>query len=171
MVPLPYRRQKAPAGYNKDAELTDTAGFSSRTGLSCEHQERRGISQNSPEDRPFRGQTPISWRPGVQESGWDDVQAMATPIPFEEHRYRRNHTIQPQVLTESMIQARSRTVWTQIQIKMEQGSCFGNTDLVDDADGAFEYGSYTIEEISCAANKGKGHVFGSFTINGEKDQD
>ena len=166
---ITIQETKAPAGYNKDLELTDTAGFSSKNGVYLANIRKEGDITKltggqtlQGTDSYFRGDLVFKKVDGINDNPMADIPFKITNTDTGE-----SHTIY----------TGSDGIYDSSKIKNSQdtnsdkngaGVWFGDTDLIDDADGAFEYGSYTIEEISCAANKGKVMYSGSFVINGEK---
>lgn len=168
---ITIQETKAPAGYNKDLELTDTAGFSSKNGVYLANIRKEGDITKltggqtlQGTDSYFRGDLVFKKVDGINDNPMADIPFKITNTDTGE-----SHTIytgSDGIYDSSKI----RNSLDTNSDKNGTGVWFGNTDLVDDADGAFEYGSYTIEEISCAANKGKVMYSGSFVINGENSK-
>lgn len=166
---ITIQETKAPAGYNKDLELTDAAGFSSKNGVYLANIRKEGDITKltggqtlQGTDSYFRGDLMFKKVDGINDNPMADIPFKITNTDTGE-----SHTIytgSDGIYDSSKI----RNSLDTNSDKNGTGVWFGNTDLVDDADGAFEYGSYTIEEISCAANRGKVMYSGSFVINGEK---
>lgn len=168
---ITIQETKAPAGYNKDLELTDTAGFSSKNGVYLANIRKEGDITKltggqtlQGTDSYFRGDLVFKKVDGINDNPMADIPFKITNTDTGE-----SHTIytgSDGIYDSSKI----RNSLDTNSDKNGTGVWFGDTDLIDDADGAFEYGSYTIEEISCAANKGKVMYSGSFVINGENSK-
>lgn len=168
---ITIQETKAPAGYNKDLELTDTAGFSSKNGVYLANIRKEGDITKltggqtlQGTDSYFRGDLVFKKVDGINDNPMADIPFKITNTDTGECHtiYTGSDGIYDSSKIRNSLDTNSD--------KNGTGVWFGNTDLVDDADGAFEYGSYTIEEISCAANKGKVMYSGSFVINGEKSK-
>ena len=164
---ITIQETKAPEGYRNDLEMTDAQGNSSKNGVYLAQIRNEGDLTKLMGSQTFEGQDSYA-RSDIKllkVNGVNDNPIANVPFKITNTRTGESHTV---YTDENGIFDSSKMVNTKDTNSDQAGAgvWFGDMDLLSDDQGAFEYGDYTIEEVSSAANKGMIMYTGSFTVNG-----
>lgn len=164
---ITIQETKAPEGYRNDLEMTDAQGNSSKNGVYLAQIRNEGDLTKLMGNQTFEGQDSYA-RSDIKllkVNGVNDNPIANVPFKITNTRTGESHTV---YTDENGIFDSSKLVNTKDTNSDQAGAgvWFGDMDLLSDDQGAFEYGDYTIEEVSSAANKGMVMYTGSFTVNG-----
>jgi len=164
---ITIQETKAPEGYRNDLEMTDAQGNSSKNGVYLAQIRNEGDLTKLMGSQTFEGQDSYA-RSDIKllkVNGVNDNPIANVPFKITNTRTGESHTV---YTDENGIFDSSKLVNTKDTNSDQAGAgvWFGDMDLLSDDQGAFEYGDYTIEEVSSAANKGMVMYTGSFTVNG-----
>ena len=167
---ITIQETKAPEGYRNDLEMTDAQGNSSKNGVYLAQIRNEGDLTKLMGSQTFEGQDSYA-RSDIKllkVNGVNDNPIANVPFKITNTRTGESHTV---YTDENGIFDSSKLVNTKDTNSDQAGAgvWFGDMDLLSDDQGAFEYGDYTIEEVSSAANKGMVMYTGSFTVNGNSD--
>ena len=158
---------KAPAGYKNNKVIKDSAGHSSNSKgiyLATIYHDGNlksymGGNTLKATDTYLRADLKFSKINGINNNPMANI-----PFKITNTQTGESHT----VYTDSKGVYDSSAVKHSVNTNKEQqgaGLWFGDTKLLDDDLGALEYGTYTIEELSSADNKGMIMCSSSFTVN------
>ena len=164
---ITIQETKAPEGYRNDLEMTDAQGNSSKNGVYLAQIRNEGDLTKLMGSQTFEGQDSYA-RSDIKllkVNGINDNPIADVPFKITNTRTGESHTV---YTDENGVFDSSKLVNTKDTNSDQAGAgvWFGDMDLLSDDQGAFEYGDYTIEEVSSAANKGMVMYTGSFTVNG-----
>lgn len=164
---ITIQETKAPEGYRNDLEMTDAQGNSSKNGVYLAQIRNEGDLTKLMGSQTFEGQDSYA-RSDIKllkVNGVNDNPIADVPFKITNTRTGESHTV---YTDENGIFDSSKLVNTKDTNSDQAGAgvWFGDIDQLSDDQGAFEYGDYTIEEVSSAANKGMVMYTGSFTVNG-----
>lgn len=164
---ITIQETKAPEGYRNDLEMTDAQGKSSKNGVYLAQIRNEGDLTKLMGSQTFEGKDSYA-RSDIKllkVNGVNDNPIANVPFKITNTRTGESHTV---YTDENGIFDSSKMVNTKDTNSDQAGAgvWFGDMDLLSDDHGAFEYGDYTIEEVSSAANKGMIMYTGSFTVNG-----
>ena len=164
---ITIQETKAPEGYRNDLEMTDAQGNSSKNGVYLAQIRNEGDLTKLMGSQTFEGQDSYA-RSDIKllkVNGVNDNPIANVPFKITNTRTGESHTV---YTDENGIFDSSKLVNTKDTNSDQAGAgvWFGDMDLLSDDQGAFEYGDYTIEEVSSAANKGMVMYTGSFSVNG-----
>ena len=164
---ITIQETKAPEGYRNDLEMTDAQGNSSKNGVYLAQIRNEGDLTKLMGSQTFEGQDSYA-RSDIKllkVNGVNDNPIADVPFKITNTRTGESHTV---YTDENGIFDSSKLVNTKDTNSDQAGAgvWFGDMDQLSDNQGAFEYGDYTIEEVSSAANKGMVMYTGSFTVNG-----
>ena len=164
---ITIQETKAPEGYRNDLEMTDVQGNSSKNGVYLAQIRNEGDLTKLMGSQTFEGQDSYA-RSDIKllkVNGVNDNPIANVPFKITNTRTGESHTV---YTDENGIFDSSNLVNTKDTNSDQAGAgvWFGDMAQLSDDQGAFEYGDYTIEEVSGAANKGMVMYTGSFTVNG-----
>ena len=164
---ITIQETKAPEGYRNDLEMTDAQGNSSKNGVYLAQIRNEGDLTKLMGSQTFEGQDSYA-RSDIKllkVNGVNDNPIADVPFKITNTRTGESHTV---YTDENGIFDSSKLVNTKDTNSDQAGAgvWFGDVDQLSDDQGAFEYGDYTIEEVSSAANKGMVMYTGSFSVNG-----
>ena len=165
---ITIQETKAPDGYRNDLEMTDALGNTSKNGVYLAQVTKEGDLTKLMGGQTFEG-TDSYARSDVKllkVNGVNDNPIADVPFKLTNTRTGESHTVYTDEngIFDSSKLTNSKDTNSD---KAGAGVWFGDTDQLSDDLGAFEYGDYTIEEVSSEANKGMVMYSGSFTVNGD----
>lgn len=163
---ITIQETKAPEGYRNDLEMTDATGNSTVNGLYVAQITKAGDLSRLMGDQTFEGEdSPVRADIKLTKINGTNNNTMAN-IPFKITNLdtKESHTVYTGsngVYDSSLIKNSQDTN----SDKAGAGVWFGDTSILSDDLGAFEYGSYSIEELACKENDGKILYKGTFKID------
>lgn len=163
---ITIQETKAPDGYRNDLNMTDTKGNSTVNGVYLAQVTKPGDLSTLMGGQTFEGSdSPVRADIKLTKINGTNNNTMAN-IPFKitNLETKESHTIYTGsngVYDSSLIKKSLNTNTD----KTGAGVWFGDTSILNDDEGSFEYGSYSIEELECKENNGKILYKGTFKIN------
>ena len=163
---ITIQETKAPDGYRNDLNMTDTKGNSTVNGVYLAQVTKPGDLSTLMGGQTFEGSdSPVRADIKLTKINGTNNNTMAN-IPFKitNLETKESHTIYTGsngVYDSSLIKKSLNTNTD----KAEAGVWFGDTSILNDDEGSFEYGSYSIEELECKENNGKILYKGTFKID------
>lgn len=163
---ITIQETKAPDGYRNDLNMTDTKGNSTVNGVYLAQVTKPGDLSTLMGGQTFEGSdSPVRADIKLTKINGTNNNTMAN-IPFKitNLETKESHTIYTGsngVYDSSLIKKSMNTNTD----KAGAGVCFGDTSILNDDEGSFEYGSYSIEELECKENNGKILYKGTFKID------
>lgn len=163
---ITIQETKAPDGYRNDLNMTDTKGNSTVNGVYLAQVTKPGDLSTLMGGQTFEGSdSPVRADIKLTKINGTNNNTMAN-IPFKitNLETKESHTIYTGsngVYDSSLIKKSLNTNTD----KAGAGVWFGDTSILNDDEGSFEYGSYSIEELECKENNGKILYKGTFKID------
>ena len=163
---ITIQETKAPDGYRNDLNMTDTKGNSTVNGVYLAQVTKPGDLSTLMGGQTFEGSdSPVRADIKLTKINGTNNNTMAN-IPFKitNLETKESHTIYTGsngVYDSSLIKKSMNTNTD----KAGAGVWFGDTSILNDDEGSFEYGSYSIEELECKENNGKILYKGTFKID------
>ena len=163
---ITIQETKAPDGYRNDLNMTDTKGNSTVNGVYLAQVTKPGDLSTLMGGQTFEGSdSPVRADIKLTKINGTNNNTMAN-IPFKitNLETKESHTIYTGsngVYDSSLIKKSLNTNTD----KAGAGVWFGDTSILSDDEGSFEYGSYSIEELECKENDGKILYKGTFKID------
>lgn len=163
---ITIQETKAPDGYRNDLNMTDTKGNSTVNGVYLAQVTKPGDLSTLMGGQTFEGSdSPVRADIKLTKINGTNNNIMAN-IPFKitNLETKESHTIYTGsngVYDSSLIKKSLNTNTD----KAGAGVWFGDTSILSDDEGSFEYGSYSIEELECKENDGKILYKGTFKID------
>ena len=163
---ITIQETKAPDGYHNDLNMTDTKGNSTVNGVYLAQVTKPGDLSTLMGGQTFEGSdSPVRADIKLTKINGTNNNTMAN-IPFKitNLETKESHTIYTGsngVYDSSLIKKSLNTNTD----KAGAGVWFGDTSILSDDEGSFEYGSYSIEELECKENDGKILYKGTFKID------
>ena len=163
---ITIQETKAPDGYRNDLNMTDTKGNSTVNGVYLAQVTKPGDLSTLMGGQTFEGSdSPVRADIKLTKINGTNNNTMAN-IPFKitNLETKESHTIYTGsngVYDSSLIKKSLNTNTD----KAGAGVWFGDTSMLSDDEGSFEYGSYSIEELECKENDGKILYKGTFKID------
>ena len=163
---ITIQETKAPDGYRNDLNMTDTKGNSTVNGVYLAQVTKPGDLSTLMGGQTFEGSdSPVRADIKLTKINGTNNNIMAN-IPFKitNLETKESHTIYTGsngVYDSSLIKKSLNTNTD----KAGAGVWFGDTSILNDDEGSFEYGSYSIEELECKENNGKILYKGTFKID------
>lgn len=163
---ITIQETKAPDGYRNDLNMTDTKGNSTVNGVYLAQVTKPGDLSTLMGGQTFEGSdSPVRADIKLTKINGTNNNIMAN-IPFKitNLETKESHTIytgSKGVYDSSLIKKSLNTNTD----KAGAGVWFGDTSILSDDEGSFEYGSYSIEELECKENDGKILYKGTFKID------
>lgn len=163
---ITIQETKAPDGYRNDLNMTDTKGNSTVNGVYLAQVTKPGDLSTLMGGQTFEGSdSPVRADIKLTKINGTNNNTMAN-IPFKitNLETKESHTIYTGsngVYDSSLIKKSMNTNTD----KAGAGVWFGDTSILSDDEGSFEYGSYSIEELECKENNGKILYKGTFKID------
>lgn len=163
---ITIQETKAPDGYRNDLNMTDTKGNSIVNGVYLAQVTKPGDLSTLMGGQTFEGSdSPVRADIKLTKINGTNNNTMAN-IPFKitNLETKESHTIYTGsngVYDSSLIKKSLNTNTD----KAGAGVWFGDTSILNDDEGSFEYGSYSIEELECKENNGKILYKGTFKID------
>lgn len=163
---ITIQETKAPDGYRNDLNMTDTKGNSTVNGVYLAQVTKPGDLSTLMGGQTFEGSdSPVRADIKLTKINGTNNNTMAN-IPFKitNLETKESHTIYTGsngVYDSSLIKKSMNTNTD----KAGAGVWFGDTSILSDDEGSFEYGSYSIEELECKENDGKILYKGTFKID------
>lgn len=163
---ITIQETKAPDGYRNDLNMTDTKGNSTVNGVYLAQVTKPGDLSTLMGGQTFEGSdSPVRADIKLTKINGTNNNTMAN-IPFKitNLETKESHTIYTGsngVYDSSLIKKSLNTNTD----KVGAGVWFGDTSILNDDEGSFEYGSYSIEELECKENNGKILYKGTFKID------
>lgn len=163
---ITIQETKAPDGYRNDLNMTDTKGNSTVNGVYLAQVMKPGDLSTLMGGQTFEGSdSPVRADIKLTKINGTNNNTMAN-IPFKitNLETKESHTIYTGsngVYDSSLIKKSMNTNTD----KAGAGVWFGDTSILSDDEGSFEYGSYSIEELDCKENDGKILYKGTFKID------
>lgn len=163
---ITIQETKAPDGYRNDLNMTDTKGNSTVNGVYLAQVTKPGDLSTLMGGQTFEGSdSPVRADIKLTKINGTNNNTMAN-IPFKitNLETKESHTIYTGsngVYDSSLIKKSLNTNTD----KAGAGVWFGDTSILNDDEGSFEYGSYSIEELECKENDGKILYKGTFKID------
>ena len=163
---ITIQETKAPDGYRNDLKMTDTKGNSTVNGVYLAQVTKPGDLSTLMGGQTFEGSdSPVRADIKLTKINGTNNNTMAN-IPFKitNLETKESHTIYTGsngVYDSSLIKKSMNTNTD----KAGAGVWFGDTSILNDDEGSFEYGSYSIEELECKENNGKILYKGTFKID------
>lgn len=163
---ITIQETKAPDGYRNDLNMTDTKGNSTVNGVYLAQVTKPGDLSTLMGGQTFEGSdSPVRADIKLTKINGTNNNTMAN-IPFKitNLETKESHTIyigSNGVYDSSLIKKSLNTNTD----KAGAGVWFGDTSILNDDEGSFEYGSYSIEELECKENNGKILYKGTFKID------
>ena len=163
---ITIQETKAPDGYRNDLNMTDTKGNSTVNGVYLAQVTKPGDLSTLMGGQTFEGSdSPVRADIKLTKINGTNNNTMAN-IPFKitNLETKESHTIYTGsngVYDSSLIKKSLNTNTD----KAGAGVWFGDTSILSDDEGSFEYGSYSIEELECKENNGKILYKGTFKID------
>ena len=163
---ITIQETKAPDGYRNDLNITDTKGNSTVNGVYLAQVTKPGDLSTLMGGQTFEGSdSPVRADIKLTKINGTNNNTMAN-IPFKitNLETKESHTIYTGsngVYDSSLIKKSLNTNTD----KAGAGVWFGDTSILNDDEGSFEYGSYSIEELECKENNGKILYKGTFKID------
>lgn len=163
---ITIQETKAPDGYRNDLNMTDTKGNSTVNGVYLAQVTKPGDLSTLMGGQTFEGSdSPVRADIKLTKINGTNNNTMAN-IPFKitNLETKESHTIYTGsngVYDSSLIKKNLNTNTD----KAGAGVWFGDTSILNDDEGSFEYGSYSIEELECKENNGKILYKGTFKID------
>lgn len=163
---ITIQETKAPDGYRNDLNMTDTKGNSTVNGVYLAQVTKPGDLSTLMGGQTFEGSdSPVRSDIKLTKINGTNNNTMAN-IPFKitNLETKESHTIYTGsngVYDSSLIKKSLNTNTD----KAGAGVWFGDTSILSDDEGSFEYGSYSIEELECKENDGKILYKGTFKID------
>ncbi|WP_195512672.1 VaFE repeat-containing surface-anchored protein [Dorea longicatena] len=163
---ITIQETKAPDGYRNDLNMTDTKGNSTVNGVYLAQVTKPGDLSTLMGGQTFEGSdSPVRADIKLTKIDGTNNNTMAN-IPFKitNLETKESHTIYTGsngVYDSSLIKKSLNTNTD----KAGAGVWFGDTSILNDDEGSFEYGSYSIEELECKENNGKILYKGTFKID------
>lgn len=163
---ITIQETKAPDGYRNDLNMTDTKGNSTVNGVYLAQVTKPGDLSTLMGGQTFEGSdSPVRSDIKLTKINGTNNNTMAN-IPFKitNLETKESHTIYTGsngVYDSSLIKKSLNTNTD----KAGAGVWFGDTSILSDDEGSFEYGSYSIEELDCKENDGKILYKGTFKID------
>ena len=163
---ITIQETKAPDGYRNDLNMTDTKGNSTVNGVYLAKVTKPGDLSTLMGGQTFEGSdSPVRADIKLTKINGTNNNTMAN-IPFKitNLETKESHTIYTGsngVYDSSLIKKSMNTNTD----KAGAGVWFGDTSILNDDEGSFEYGSYSIEELECKENNGKILYKGTFKID------
>ena len=163
---ITIQETKAPDGYRNDLNMTDTKGNSTVNGVYLAQVTKPGDLSTLMGGQTFEGSdSPVRTDIKLTKINGTNNNTMAN-IPFKitNLETKESHTIYTGsngVYDSSLIKKSLNTNTD----KAGAGVWFGDTSILNDDEGSFEYGSYSIEELECKENNGKILYKGTFKID------
>lgn len=163
---ITIQETKAPDGYRNDLNMTDTKGNSTVNGVYLAQVTKPGDLSTlmggqtfEGSDSPVRADIKLKKINGTNNNTMENIPFKITNLNTKE-----SHTIYTGsngVYDSSLIKKSLNTNTD----KAGAGVWFGDTSILNDDEGSFEYGSYSIEELECKENDGKILYKGTFKID------
>lgn len=163
---ITIQETKAPDGYRNDLSMTDSKGNSTVNGVYLAQVTKPGDLSTLMGGQTFEGSdSPVRADIKLTKINGTNNNTMAN-IPFKitNLETKESHTIYTGsngVYDSSLIKKSLNTNTD----KAGAGVWFGDTSILSDDEGSFEYGSYSIEELECKENGGKILYKGTFKID------
>ena len=163
---ITIQETKAPDGYRNDLSMTDSKGNSTVNGVYLAQVTKPGDLSTLMGGQTFEGSdSPVRADIKLTKINGTNNNTMAN-IPFKitNLETKESHTIYTGsngVYDSSLIKKSLNTNTD----KAGAGVWFGDTSILSDDEGSFEYGSYSIEELDCKENDGKILYKGTFKID------
>lgn len=163
---ITIQETKAPDGYRNDLSMTDSKGNSTVNGVYLAQVTKPGDLSTLMGGQTFEGSdSPVRADIKLTKINGTNNNTMAN-IPFKitNLETKESHTIYTGsngVYDSSLIKKSLNTNTD----KAGAGVWFGDTSILSDDEGSFEYGSYSIEELECKENDGKILYKGTFKID------
>lgn len=163
---ITIQETKAPDGYRNDLNMTDTKGNSTVNDVYLAQVTKPGDLSTLMGGQTFEGSdSPVRADIKLTKINGTNNNTMAN-IPFKitNLETKESHTIYTGsngVYDSSLIKKSLNTNTD----KAGAGVWFGDTSILNDDEGSFEYGSYSIEELECKENNGKILYKGTFKID------
>lgn len=163
---ITIQETKAPDGYRNDLSMTDSKGNSTVNGVYLAQVTKPGDLSTLMGGQTFEGSdSPVRADIKLTKINGTNNNTMAN-IPFKitNLETKESHTIYTGsngVYDSSLIKKSLNTNTD----KAGAGVWFGDTSILNDDEGSFEYGSYSIEELECKENNGKILYKGTFKID------
>ena len=163
---ITIQETKAPDGYRNDLNMTDTKGNSTVNGVYLAQVTKPGDLSTLMGGQTFEGSdSPVRADIKLTKINGTNNNTMAN-IPFKitNLETKESHTIYTGsngVYDSSLIKKSLNTNTD----KAGAGVWFGDTSILNDDEGSFEYGSYSIEELECKENNGNILYKGTFKID------
>lgn len=163
---ITIQETKAPDGYRNDLNMTDTKGNSTVNGVYLAQVTKPGDLSTLMGGQTFEGSdSPVRADIKLTKINGTNNNTMAN-IPFKitNLETKESHTIYTGsngVYDSSLIKKSLNTNTD----KAGAGVWFGDASILNDDEGSFEYGSYSIEELECKENNGKILYKGTFKID------
>ena len=163
---ITIQETKAPDGYRNDLNMTDTKGNSTVNGVYLAQVTKPGDLSTLMGGQTFEGSdSPVRADIKLTKINGTNNNTMAN-IPFKitNLETKESHTIYTGTngVYDSSLIKKSLNTNTD---KAGAGVWFGDTSILNDDEGSFEYGSYSIEELECKENNGKILYKGTFKID------
>ena len=163
---ITIQETKAPDGYRNDLNMTDTKGNSTVNGVYLAQVTKPGDLPTLMGGQTFEGSdSPVRADIKLTKINGTNNNTMAN-IPFKitNLETKESHTIYTGTngVYDSSLIKKSLNTNTD---KAGAGVWFGDTSILNDDEGSFEYGSYSIEELECKENNGKILYKGTFKID------
>lgn len=163
---ITIQETKAPDGYRNDLNMTDTKGNSTVNGVYLAQVTKPGDLSTLMGGQTFEGSdSPVRADIKLTKINGTNNNTMAN-IPFKitNLETKESHTIYTGTngVYDSSLIKKSLNTNTD---KAGAGVWFGDTSILSDDEGSFEYGSYSIEELECKENNGKILYKGTFKID------
>lgn len=163
---ITIQETKAPDGYRNDLNMTDTKGNSTVNGVYLAQITKPGDLSTLMGGQTFEGSdSPVRADIKLTKINGTNNNTMAN-IPFKitNLETKESHTIYTGTngVYDSSLIKKSLNTNTD---KAGAGVWFGDTSILNDDEGSFEYGSYSIEELECKENNGKILYKGTFKID------
>ena len=163
---ITIQETKAPDGYRNDLNMTDTKGNSTVNGVYLAQVTKPGDLSTlmggqtfEGSDSPVRADIKLKKINGTNNNTMENIPFKITNLNTKE-----SHTIYTDYLGEYDSSKIKNSLNTNTD-KANAGVWFGDTSILSDNLGAFEYGDYSIEELSCKENDGKILYKGTFKID------
>lgn len=163
---ITIQETKAPDGYRNDLNMTDTKGNSTVNGVYLAQVTKPGDLSTlmggqtfEGSDSPVRADIKLTKINGTNNNTMANISFKITNLETKE-----SHTIYTGTngVYDSSLIKKSLNTNTD---KAGAGVWFGDTSILNDDEGSFEYGSYSIEELECKENNGKILYKGTFKID------